>query len=599
MLLTGTAVVNFGFTNAGAGLSPGGHAHLFFILQPVSPVPTGTISVAWYGGPTIATIPLTSNGSYATAETDISISATQPGTLITTNTNAGDCILYFSYSGDATYAPAGGFDSTKYAAVQNRDLTGDGYTFFPINFADHVAVTQSPTKTAVGDPISPVKVSVLTSVTPYNTPPVTTDTTATDAITASIASTSTGSGTLSGATTENAVSGIATFSDLSINQPGQYSLTFTDANGTLATTVPFQVGGSGGSSATGLTPTITRAAIPLSVISGSAIRGTVSLSVNNAGSALDSGFNTIAIYASTNNIIDGSSVFLGRARPFLKVTPGGTQKNVTVPISAASVPAGNYTLLAQDTDASSNVITSAPGFALTVAAAFTAFSETVTLINLPARVVSGTPSRAMAKVVITNHGNVAAKGTTTITISASPTMDVAGIAINSLPRFLNIRANGGTAAVLVPFKALPALADNDYFIVASVTDPLGGTSVASSAATTNIAASFVTLGLAFGNLPRTVLNAGAPLIITNSGNVDDTSTFTATIGFATDAAGSNIVGTTAGTLLPTKVTVRAGKTAAIHVTGWKNLVTAGTHFLTVTLTDANGNTATAVSSGAV
>jgi hypothetical protein len=54
---------------------------------------------------------------------------------------------------------------------------------------------------------------------------------------------------------------------------------------------------------------------------------------------------------------------------------------------------------------------------------------------------------------------------------------------------------------------------------------------------------------------------------------------------------------------PAKVLVRAGKTAPIHITGWntllKTLGTSGPYFLTVTLTDALGNTVSAVSTGEV
>ena len=69
-----------------------------------------------------------------------------------------------------------------------------------------------------------------------------------------------------------------------------------------------------------------------------------------------------------------------------------------------------------------------------------------------------------------------------------------------------ICASGGTATVRVPFKTLPQVPDNAYYIVAAVTDPMGGTSVGSSSGTTMIAAPFINLSLAFGNIPRAVLN---------------------------------------------------------------------------------------------
>jgi hypothetical protein len=205
--------------------------------------------------------------------------------------------------------------------------------------------------------------------------------------------------------------------------------------------------------------------------------------------------------------------------------------------------------------------------------------------------------------VITNMGNIALKGKTTIELFASTTPDVPGTSINGISRVLSIRPSGGTVRVLVPFKALPQVPDNSYYIVANVTDPLGGTSISSSAGTTRIGAPVINLSLAFAMIPRDILTMGAPLLITNTGNVDDIGSFIAVIGFSTDLGGSDIVGTMAGTLSPARLTVRAGTTVRVHVTGWSTLfnqlASSIPFFPTVTVTDANGNSASAVSGGAV
>lgn len=353
-------------------------------------------------------------------------------------------------------------------------------------------------------------------------------------------------------------------------------------------------------STTGLTPSIIKSTLPAAIVGGTTVHGTVTLSVANTGTTTDSA--SVSVYGSTDGSIDGSSILLGKYKPKIDLKAGKSE-TVSVPVSYSSVPAGTYTLLANATDSSSNSVDSGAGPTLTAAAPFVSLAETVTTVNLASSVVSGTKSNAMAKVVIRNSGNVDSKGPVTIAVSASTTSGVAGTVINSVSPSPVIRANGGTVTEFVPFKTLPDLPNNSYFITASVTDPNGGSSVASTTATTTIAAPFISLALAFGNIPKTVLTAGAPLIITNSGNIDDANTFTATIGFATDSGGTNIVGTSAGTLAPSKLTVRAGKTGTIHVTGWgplfKSVVTSGPFFLTVTLTDASGNSATAVSSGDV
>ena len=374
-----------------------------------------------------------------------------------------------------------------------------------------------------------------------------------------------------------------------------------------STVVLGNMGSSGGGKAivyatTGLTPSIAKSTVPAAVVGWTTVRGNVTVDVTNNGSATDSGFNTIDIYATTDGVIDGNSVLVGRVKPKLDLKAGNSQ-NIVVPVSATSVQPAIYTLLAQATDPSSDVIASATGPTVTAATPFLEFSGTVTTIGLASSVVSGTASHAMAKVVIKNSGNIASKGPVTIALSASTASGVAGTSINSAAPSPPIRADGGTATEFVQFKELPNLADNSYYITASVTDPMGGSSIASTSGTTTIAAPFITLALAFGNIPKAVLTAGAPLIITNSGNIDDTSTFTATIGLATNMDGTGTAATGPGTLAPPKVTVRAGKTATIHVTGWdpllKSIVSPTSYFLTVTITDANGNSASVVSTGEI
>ena len=359
-------------------------------------------------------------------------------------------------------------------------------------------------------------------------------------------------------------------------------------------------GTGGGSSSTGLTPSITKSTLPASIVGGSPLRGNVILSVDNTAATPDSG--TVGVYASTDGSVDGSSVLLGSYKPQVNLKTGKSE-TIVVPVNSSSVPAGTYTILAQATDASSNVVASTTGPTLTVAAPFLAFSETVTTVGLASSVVSGTANHAMAKVVIKNSGNVNSKGRVTIAISASTTSDVAGTLINSISPSPVIRANGGTVTEFVPFKALPDLADNSYFITASVTDPMGGSSNASTVGTTTIAAPFIFLILTFGNTPRAVLTAGTPMSVDNDGNIDDTSAFTVTIGLATNMDGTGIAASGAGTLAPAKFTVRAGKTFPIHVTGWdpllKSIVSPTSYFLTVTITDANGNSASVVSSGEI
>jgi hypothetical protein len=94
------------------------------------------------------------------------------------------------------------------------------------------------------------------------------------------------------------------------------------------------------------------------------------------------------------------------------------------------------------------------------------------------------------------------------------------------------------------------------------------------------------------------LTHGATLTVTNSGNFDDVTHLTAVVGFASDAAGQNILASGTGTVTPKVITIRAGRSTRVRVTGWQNVVFAAlpsTFYYTVTLTDQLGDTMTAVS----
>jgi fibronectin-binding autotransporter adhesin len=87
--------------------------------------------------------------------------------------------------------------------------------------AEHLAFTQPPVDTAKGDVIAPIKISVLDSSGNV-------DTTATGSITVALHKI-TGNGSLTGTLTEPLVAGVATFSDLSVDSGGNYTLTATDS----------------------------------------------------------------------------------------------------------------------------------------------------------------------------------------------------------------------------------------------------------------------------------------------------------------------------------------------------------------------------------
>ena len=121
------------------------------------------------------------------------------------NTDSGNL---YGYDGPWVTGESGGGD---YSSAQPFNIVGK---------ADTLAFVQQPSNSAAGDTIKPpVTVAVQTNGV--------TDTSATDSITLALAS---GTGTLAGTLTETAVAGIATFSDLSIDTGGTYTITADDGS---------------------------------------------------------------------------------------------------------------------------------------------------------------------------------------------------------------------------------------------------------------------------------------------------------------------------------------------------------------------------------
>lgn len=155
----------------------------------------------------------------------------------------------------------------------------------------------------------------------------------------------------------------------------------------------------------------------------------------------------------------------------------------------------------------------------------------------------------------------------------------------------------------MPVKTVPALADGNYFLVAQVTDPFaGGTSIASSPAPIAIAAPFITLSAAFAATPVPSLKSGATVILTNNGNIDDVTLIDERVGFATDVAGQEPVGSSLESGTIGRQTIKAHRSIKLHLSGWKlveSSLTPGSYFLTAILTDEAANRAVTISSMAV
>jgi hypothetical protein len=386
---------------------------------------------------------------------------------------------------------------------------------------------------------------------------------------------------------------------------GADSFTATYSGDTVfATNTSAAVDATVGTQANGFSPAVTKSVLPAHMIDGVKFSSNFLVSLTNSLATNESGDCTLGIIASPTATFDSAGEYplTTVKKKTTKVLPGKSFK-LSVPLTSvpADLPAGTYYLLLQTTDSAGNLVTVNSGLTAEVEAQSVTLVESFTKVTLPTTIgVSGQPVHANARVLITNNGNVPSHGPTKIVLSAADatTGQDTGNPITMLTRTLTIKP-GASITVTVPITDYPTVPASTYNLQVQVTDPFASNvSLAFSQTAFTIAEPFVQLAATFPKISAANIKSGAALTITNGGNVDDDSKFTAVIGYSTDAAGQNIVATGPGLVATRPLRVRAGKPAKLTVSGWKALLTgvpAGSYYLTVTLTDASGHTASAIS----
>ena len=351
-----------------------------------------------------------------------------------------------------------------------------------------------------------------------------------------------------------------------------------------------------------LSPVVARTSLPNQIVAGSSTHGTATVNVTNIGSAAETGSVTTAVYASADGVIDGASTLLGTLTKSVNIKAGATAPIV---VTIKSVPAslsGPYKLLVQTTDAAGSMVSSTTGPSVTIAAPFISFTDSFVKTTLPLVAVSGQKTSAIEQIKITNNGNILSKRTTTIAIYASIDGTVAdGTLIVSDPTSVVLKP-GASKTVTIAFKALPAVANNNYFLVARVTDPLENVTTAGTSGTYNLAAPFVSMVPVFDTitLPQSIIAGTASksaitLTVTNNGNVAVTGQSLMSVSASTDGTFAS------GTRLTTAsipVGLKPGKSTKIHVTisNFSSLMP-GTYFIVVQVTNALGDGPVVTSSG--
>ncbi len=200
----------------------------------------------------------------------------------------------------------------------------------------------------------------------------------------------------------------------------------------------------------GLTVVYRKSTLPISLLSGTNLKGAVTVQITNSEATNDTGSNTFAVYASTDAVLDSTDVRLGYVTRNLNLKTGKTLV-VTVPVKSQPFPiAGSYDILIAATDASGVVTTSeaTPAPSLTVAAAFVDLTATVGAAT-PTALVPG--KTITFRTTITNGGNVNSTGTLITAIGLS-TDGVTAPTVELISKQRNATIKGGDKALSLTFK---------------------------------------------------------------------------------------------------------------------------------------------------
>jgi hypothetical protein len=297
--------------------------------------------------------------------------------------------------------------STSGAAINTSLIGGLGGTLSITAVPDAGTVfAQEPTNALPGTLISPLVVDI-------NDDQGQIDTTDNGNVTLSITSSGTSGATLGGTTTVAATNGVATFNNISIDQPGYYTLTATDTALDSVISTPFHVG-----TTSALVPTFGRVSLASTNVAGQKLNAKVPVVITNQGSNFKGNY-TVNIFADTIPSLDGNQVpitSLTKKNVALKSNKG-QPLNFNVKSLPSTLPDGTYYLLAEVVDSTGATNMMATTQTVQVAAPFITPAVIVAAVA-PASIALNKTSSIL--ITVTNDGNVAATG---VVIALSPSAD--------------------------------------------------------------------------------------------------------------------------------------------------------------------------------
>ncbi len=321
------------------------------------------------------------------------------------------------------------------------------------SLTDQLAFSASPTSTQIGSAIATTAVQIES--------PAGTATNDNLAVTLSLSGGIAGA-TLGGTTTVRAVNGVATFSDLSINLPGDgYTLTATCGAYQSAVSAPFSI-----IPKSVLLPSFGKTSVPASVVTGLPWGARLPVVLSNTGSLLH-GKVTVNLFANTSPTLDGNQVLLKSVVRKKLVLRAGRRAliGISVPSLAADFAPGTYYLIAQVVDPLERTQLVATAQTITVAAPNVAGSVALVVTEHYTQAL-GQNQIVNLTVTVTNSGNVLLKGQTlSITSTYSAGLATVVVATHKFGRALAVN---GIRTFKLRYRTTKATAPGLYFMLAGV-----------------------------------------------------------------------------------------------------------------------------------
>ena len=150
---------------------------------------------------------------------------------------------------------------------------------------------------------------------------------------------------------------------------------------------------------------VLKSTLPDGAVTGTTVKGAVTVQVANQSTAKISGPETLILFGSTDGTIDANSVVLGRlAKPNLKLGASGLTK-VTIPVKTDVTTSGAYQLFLQASDATSVSTPPAASGSLEVATAQVNLEATA--LTVSGKTANFLVNHAVTfKVTLVNNGNI-------------------------------------------------------------------------------------------------------------------------------------------------------------------------------------------------